>query len=129
MNHRVLMMIALVLLVAGCQGHQQAESTAEHAQHAEPAQQAPAATQPATPVKVTDQAAELGCAHCIFHTPGVESCQPAIKLNDRVLKLEGPEAVMAPFGNMRLCSASVMAHVDGEVHGDAFVAADIRVDP
>lgn len=66
--------------------------------------------------------AEAGCAKCGFAVPGVTKCQNAVKVDGKVLTLEG--------GNLshgKVCQGTKAVELTGEVKGDKFVATNVTL--
>lgn len=72
------------------------------------------------------QTLEAGCAGCVFHMPGAEGCQLAVKIDGKPYLVTGFEM---PGHESGLCDRSRMAEIKGQVEGDQFVAKSFALKP
>jgi len=84
---------------------------------------APAATTAAAPAS---QTLEVGCAGCVFHMPGAEGCQLAVKVDGQPYLVSGVEM---PGHETGLCDRSRQADLKGKLEGDRFVATSFALKP
>ena len=64
---------------------------------------------------------EIGCAHCVYHMDGVDSCKAAVKIGDQIVLLQSD---VDPHG---LCAKPIKATVTGEMSEGVFVASLVDV--
>ncbi len=71
-----------------------------------------------------ERTVEVACASCIYHMPGVASCELAATIDGKPMLVTGLSVNAHTLG---LCSNAKEAVVAGKVDGDNFVATKFEV--
>lgn len=86
---------------------------------------APETTTKTTPVGDM-QTVEIACGSCIYHMPGVASCDPAVTIAGKQMLLTG---VKFDAHGEDLCKGKKQAEVTGKVTDGTYVATSVKILP
>lgn len=116
MNRRNLSRVVWAVVMAASVSLTACQSTA-------PREATPAVTE------ASERDAEIGCAMCIYHMPGVKDCVLAVKLDGRAYLVKGSS--IDDHGDAHaadgLCNTGRKARVRGRVEGEVFVAEVVEL--
>lgn len=77
----------------------------------------------ASAVPISNRKVDAGCANCVFHMPGVQSCKLAVMVDGQVYFVSGAKNVDAH----QFCSGPKQVVVSGDIEEDYFVATAFEV--
>jgi hypothetical protein len=77
----------------------------------------------ASAVPISNRKVDAGCANCVFHMPGVQSCKLAVMVDGQVYLVSGAKNVDAH----QFCSGPKQVVVSGDIEEDYFVATAFEV--
>jgi len=80
--------------------------------------------------RIENRTVTVACARCVFHMPDVQGCPLAVEIDHKHYFVRGSVPMgldaHAPDGT---CNMPRKAVVDGEIHGDGFVATRLDMLP
>ncbi len=83
-------------------------------------------TPTARPITAPKQIVKAACANCIYHLPGIQGCQLAVKIDNTPYLVTGLKVEAHKLG---LCEGEKNAEVAGEIENGKFVAQSFELKP